>query len=209
MRAGDTIQAWPGFWVSHDYPHEVNAAGIDSVFVWSESLMLRRTLKDRAGFYPLDTSQSKRLVSALHGNLEHLTATDIDRLIANLLGSAWTPLELDPRVQAALTTLQASSFSDEPTSLAQLAAEVGLSPSRLRHLFRSSAGLSLQRYRLWRRLFLALQLSAEEGSLTRAAHAAGFADSSHLSRVFRASFGFKPSLVLGSRSVQVIVYPDL
>ncbi|RIH93508.1 AraC family transcriptional regulator [Meiothermus granaticius] len=41
-------------------------------------------------------------------------------------------------------------------------------------------------------------------SLTEAAHTAGFADSAHLSRVYRATFGLKPSPVFGnSRLVQV------
>ena len=39
---------------------------------------------------------------------------------------------------------------------------------------------------------------ARGGTLTDAAHAAGYSDSAHLSRVFRATFGFRPS-ALGPR----------
>ena len=46
---------------------------------------------------------------------------------------------------------------------------------------------------LWLRLERAVAVFAAGGSLTDAAHAAGFADSAHLSRTFRRMFGLAPS----------------
>jgi len=77
--------------------------------------------------------------------------------------------------------------------LAELATAVGLSPSRLAHLFRAQTGLPVRRYLLWLRLGDALQQLAHGVSLTTAAHAAGFADSAHFSRTFRAMLGITPS----------------
>ena len=54
--------------------------------------------------------------------------------------------------------------------------------------------------RLWLRLRRAVELLASAGSLTEAAHDAGFSDSAHLSRTFRKMFGVKPSLLLAARS---------
>ena len=201
-------QLWSGFRAAPNYPHRVDADRIDSVFVWSESLVVRRAL-GRASFSPLSLEQSERLIMGAQGDLHRMPALRIDRFILETLGIPWTPLEIDSRVRAALETLQSVSFTDEPAPLSQLATKVGLSQRRLRHLFRRHTGMSLQSYRLWRRLFFALQLSAEDISLTEAAHAAGFADSAHLSRVFKASFGFQPSQVLRSRSVQVFVHDFL
>jgi AraC-like DNA-binding protein len=98
------------------------------------------------------------------------------------------------------------TFNDTFQPLSQLARAVGLSESRLRHLFREQVGMSLQTYRLWQRLFLVLRLSKTHASLTEAVHSAGFADSAHFTRVFKAGFGLKPSLVLRSHSVQVFVH---
>lgn len=90
----------------------------------------------------------------------------------------------------------------------ELAAAVGLSASRLQHLFREELGITLTDYVRWQRIKRA-GLSLQHGySLTEAAHAGGFADSAHFSRTFRAMFGLPPSaLVRGSSAVQVMFAP--
>ena len=55
----------------------------------------------------------------------------------------------------------------------------------------------------------ALEMASSGLSLTEAAHAAAFSDSSHLTRVFRETFGLKPSAVFGSRFVQARLCSDL
>ena len=88
---------------------------------------------------------------------------------------------------------------------AHLATRVHLWTSRLRQLFRRELDMSVQSYLRCKRLFAALQTSAQGASLTEAAHAAGFADSAHLTRVCRATFGIPPSLIFkNSHAVQVI-----
>jgi AraC-like DNA-binding protein len=65
--------------------------------------------------------------------------------------------------------------------------------------------MSVQSYLRWKRLIAAISASALGASLTQAAHAAGFADSAHLTRVFRATFGISPSSIFkNSHAVQVI-----
>lgn len=80
-------------------------------------------------------------------------------------------------------------------TLAALAAAVHRSPSRLAHRFRDATGLPLRRYVLWCRLRAAVEAAMRGATLTEAAHAAGFADSAHLSRTFRANFGIAPSFL--------------
>ena len=117
---------------------------------------------------------------------------------------------LDPRVAAVLASLRAHPAQD--ASLAQLAQQVGLSPSRLRHLFRSDVGVPLKRYRIWTRIGAAMASVRHGASLTRAAHAAGFASSAHLSAAYRAMFGFAPSsftrLVAASRKKSAAAAPS-
>jgi AraC-like DNA-binding protein len=94
---------------------------------------------------------------------------------------------------------------EESEPIRSLAKRVNLSPSRFRHLFRSEMGMSVQSYVRWRRLMAALRTSARGASLTEAAHTAGFADSAHLTPVFRATFGVSPSRIFkNSHTVQVI-----
>ncbi|MFI9843662.1 helix-turn-helix transcriptional regulator [Nonomuraea sp. NPDC051941] len=80
-----------------------------------------------------------------------------------------------------------------PLRLADVAAQVRMSPSRLGHLFSEQLGLPFTAYVRWARLRAAMETVQKGGSLTEAAHAAGFTDSSHLTRVTHAMFGLPPS----------------
>jgi AraC-like DNA-binding protein len=83
-----------------------------------------------------------------------------------------------------------------------VADEVGLSPTRLTHRFTREVGIPFRALVPWLRVAAAVRAMQAarargvEGSLTHAAHAAGFADAAHLTRTFRALFGLPPSLVL-------------
>ncbi len=84
---------------------------------------------------------------------------------------------------------QAADCFGGPPDLATLAAQVSMSASRLGHLFAEHLGLSYPVWRRWIRLQRAMAAVEHGASLTVAAHAAGFADSAHLSRTTRAMFG--------------------
>ncbi|MBA1146894.1 helix-turn-helix transcriptional regulator [Ectothiorhodospiraceae bacterium WFHF3C12] len=84
-------------------------------------------------------------------------------------------------------------------ALAELAAEVNLSGSRLEKLFKEQAGLPITQYRMRYRLFLASILMALGHSMTDAALGAGFSNSAHLSRSYRALNGITPSAVFSRR----------
>jgi AraC-like DNA-binding protein len=84
---------------------------------------------------------------------------------------------------------------DGRITLAALARAVHLSPSRMAHRFREATGVPVRRYVLWCRLRAAADAAMRGASLTDAAHFAGFADSAHLSRTFRAMLGIAPSLL--------------
>lgn len=80
--------------------------------------------------------------------------------------------------------------------LQDAAALACLSPSRFRARFDAELGLPFRRYRLWRRMAAVMRTIADGGSLTEAAHAAGFASSAHLSSTFRRMFGLTASDLL-------------
>jgi AraC family transcriptional regulator len=99
----------------------------------------------------------------------------------------------DARVLAAIATIHQRAGA--PVTLAELAKAAHLSAGRFRHLFVEETGMPLRTYLLWRRLLHVWSLLMQGESLSAAAHAAGFADSAHLSRTARTMFGLPPSLL--------------
>ncbi|MGN9844216.1 AraC family transcriptional regulator [Nonomuraea sp. H19] len=82
---------------------------------------------------------------------------------------------------------------DGPLLLGDLAAQAGVSASRLGHLFAEHLQLPFPAWRRWARLLHAIEAVRGGATLTEAAHGAGFADSSHLTRVCHEMFGLAPS----------------
>jgi AraC-like DNA-binding protein len=97
----------------------------------------------------------------------------------------------DDRIAAVLDHLRATP--SPPPSVEDLMQIAHLSQSRLQHLFRDQVGVPIRRYLLWHRYLTALSLLADGASVTRAAHAAGFADSAHLTRTAVRMNGFTPT----------------
>ena len=74
-------------------------------------------------------------------------------------------------------------------SAESLARSVGLSSSRLQHLFTENVGVPFRRYRAWVRMRRAIAAVVAGANFTGAAHAAGFADQAHFANDFRRTFG--------------------
>lgn len=68
-------------------------------------------------------------------------------------------------------------------------------------------GLSLRQFLLWRKLRAAMDLLGGPMDATAIAHAAGFADSSHLWRTCTRVFGLQPSQAADRKTVQVRTLP--
>lgn len=83
----------------------------------------------------------------------------------------------------------------EPLTIAQVAAEVGRSPSTLAHLFKEETGAGFTRYRTLRRIerFEELVRRDPRGEIREAAAQAGFPDPLYFSRVYRQIRGQSPS----------------
>ncbi|MBK9529091.1 MAG: helix-turn-helix transcriptional regulator [Acidobacteria bacterium] len=98
---------------------------------------------------------------------------------------------IDPRVLQSIEWIR--SGRERGFLVKDLAAEVDLSESRFSHIFSEHVRVPVRRYLLWLRLRDVLHLLASTGSLTEAAHSAGFSDSAHLSRTFRSALGIAPT----------------
>lgn len=114
------------------------------------------------------------------------------RLIQRTWGRA--DAHLDPRVwRMACGFADGRGLDDGP---AALAAAAGLSRSRLAHLVKDHTGSSIGEVQRGYRFVHAARSMVAAASFTRAAHAAGFADSAHFSRAFRAAYGIAPSRIV-------------
>ena len=187
-------------------PHEFELDGttVAHLFVEPESVE-GRALSQR--FAPLEVSalphaaaswSARVLLDALRANADaHSMRAAARSAVARLAGespaSSADAREVDPRIARALDHIRARVRA--PLTLADAAAAATLSPSRFRHLFVQETGTSFRAYLLWLRINIAIEAATAGASWTEAAHGAGFADSSHLTRTHRRMFGIEPTAI--------------
>lgn len=99
----------------------------------------------------------------------------------------WRARVVDDRAASAVAMLATGM------GVREVAHGIGLSESRVTHLVGAQFGAPPSTWRRWLRLRDAVDRVAAGASVTEAAHAAGFADSSHMSRTCRTTLGLPPS----------------
>jgi AraC-like DNA-binding protein len=194
---------YEGAVVMSEQPHQFDGCGrsIAQLFVEPETGTGAALREDFGGssITPLPGARVAELAEPLFARIA-ATPADAPMLeaaaaaLAGLVGCSEPARRDDVRVVRPKALLR-SRLAATPT-LTQLAEAVHLSPSRLRHLFVAQTGSSFRAYLLGLRLHMALAAFNRGGNWTQAAHAAGFADSAHLSRTFRRMFGISPVMLV-------------
>ncbi|WP_167882325.1 helix-turn-helix domain-containing protein [Leptospira sarikeiensis] len=108
--------------------------------------------------------------------------------ILDPIRSLWNPKTMDQRIQNSL-----KKISNEEGSLTEIAKNFGLSQSRFRHLFREETGITFSEYKIWTKIRKAILHLSTQPQLVQAALEGGFADQAHFTRIFKNSFGLRPS----------------
>lgn len=108
---------------------------------------------------------------------------------------------IDPRVDAVARWLRRNVPAR--ADMKQLGALCNLSQGRLTHLFTQELGVSIRTYLLWVKMCKAAEMFGREESVTEVALAIGFADSAHMSRVFRTYYAAAPSFLANRDLVKV------
>ncbi len=206
VRVGDANHETAGVLTPPDLPHAIDSEGqtVLLVFIDPESSAGAALSKELVGEIRLVDDDER---DALLGDLpERPTTPELDGWTRNLLVrlgvSSARPAKQHPKVRKLIALLRERPL-DRDASLDSLAAEVGLSPSRLMHAFTESIGLPLRPYLRWLRVQRAAAAIASGMPLSRAAVEAGFSDAAHMSRTFKEMFGLPPSaLVARSQFIQ-------
>lgn len=100
---------------------------------------------------------------------------------------------MDTRVEKAIDYIIKSPIKN--FKVKEVAMEVGLSESRLRHLFKEHVGQSIQNFIKWMRVIDSLNHVLKGKKLINAAYDYGFSDASHMTKSFVEIIGVPPSKI--------------
>jgi AraC-like DNA-binding protein len=190
-----------GVLTAPDILHAVDASGIEMVLIFMDPESDAGATFRHAFQGPMRLIDSSERAALMNGADPSVFVRDgadkWSQSAARILGlpppNGSRPVH--PRVRKLLSLLRNGQFEGE-ASLDVLAEAVGLSPSRLMHVFTESIGIPLRPYLSWLRLQrAAAAIVSGRASLTEAAHEAGFADAAHMSRSFKRALGVAPSVL--------------
>lgn len=197
---GDAGRSWKMLYLAPDFAAELlRDAGADgSAYAAARASALEfnaPVLRDAAlaaafeHAYAAATAALPGARLAAEQNLLDLLARTLLRRRAASAGPAVETSAVQPTV-VAQTMMQDDPLAD--WSLAELAAACGMSRFQLVRSFSRNTGFTPHAYLLHRRILLARQMIAGGMPLADAAAASGFADQSHMTRVFVRKYGIAP-----------------
>jgi AraC-like DNA-binding protein len=136
----------------------------------------------------------RRLFARLEGGGEALACEESLVKVCGLLADRYATAAPVREAPAEMKQVRARLADDplEPPTLSELAAMAGVSKYQLLRRFEKAYRLPPHAWLLQQRAERALRLIRDGSSLSQAAAAAGFADQSHMTRIFVRQFGFSP-----------------
>jgi len=191
-----TIQITNGFVLPPGMVHLASKCDQSAFLYMDPNSSAGRSVMAALGGVPLSLSATDALVLrqiVIETLQDGELARPLERM-CNLIGcDSLTVRTPDPRISALIEQIVSSpdAFPDAKAA----AASIGLSRSRLVHLFSVEAGVPWRTFLLWIKLRRAFEAVATGSTLTEAAQAGGFADSAHFSRTCRSMFGINPKAI--------------
>ncbi len=177
-------------------PHTLTAVGRTIALLLVDPNGARGVALDRVARSSVGAEQITKLATASFPNPD-ITATEARTWCSDVLlslGAIAAQPELSSVSRRAVAYVE--RVIDGVPRVADAAAAVRLSSTRLTHIFSKEVGIPFRRFVLWTRIKRAVDVFQSGNDLSTSAIAAGFSDAAHFSRTFRAMFGLSPSLVL-------------
>lgn len=179
-------------------PHALKAEGTPLVLMLVERHSTTGTVLEALARRAADADLSARLTGLEVPATPSPLSAWFDAVVA-ALGAPAVGRVLSSPTRRAVAYVEANLGGRPRLSTAADAA--GLSPTRLTHVFSQEIGLPFRRFVLWARIKRAVTAAGRGRTLTEAATEAGFSDSAHFARTFRAMFGLAPSMVLSRAEI--------
>lgn len=146
--------------------------------------------------------QQRQTAAAIERGFSHTLSRDTD-IDTHFFGNALPRPRLDERVRRVMDLIAAPETSHLGADAC--ASQVCLSSSRFMHLFNEQTRTTFRRYRAWKRARRFLSLLSGDVKLVDVALDAGYADSTHMSRSVRNSYGYTPSMLCDfTRGISVV-----
>lgn len=176
--------------------HSLQAAGHLIALLLVESHGARGAALDAAA-QRAQGRELKDAIATVRFPSPDLEAVEVVRWCNDLLGGLGVDAKRSP---ISAPTRRAIEYIERKLDgvprVGEVARMLSLSETRVTHLFSEEVGIPFRRFVLWTRIKRAVAAHQAGNDLTNAAIAAGFSDSAHFSRTFKAMFGLSPSLVL-------------
>ncbi|MBF6125962.1 helix-turn-helix domain-containing protein [Nocardia brasiliensis] len=180
--------------VPTDAPHRVAEGAVHGIAVYLDPETTAGAAADRRAH--LHGWVHALGVDPAHGGL----AGHVRDVLSDLLPDNGTCSDGPQGVVTAALQLLPELVRDGSVRGSDVARQLGISATRLTHLFTEQVGIPLRRYILWLRLYISMTRVMAGDDVAAAADAAGFADCAQLTRTCRRTFGLPPSML--SRDVE-------
>ena len=118
----------------------------------------------------------------------------VGRILQQLTGETTVETKTDPRIRIVEQAIDHGR--PDRLNISTLAAQVHLSESRLRSLFKLQTGVPIYKYILYSRIRYAINRIMTGSPINDAAWEAGFIDNSHFHKILVTMFGISPSQFL-------------
>ncbi|TGK34446.1 AraC family transcriptional regulator [Leptospira gomenensis] len=169
-------------------PSAIRFSGTYSVILFYEpnsselpNLTSEKESPSRSGVI-LHLKKEKELLNSIETLIDSNRKEDIPKLLENICIPPIRRSKPKPWNHRLLPVMRLIlQDPDENFSIEEMSQKVGLSPSRLAHLFKDEIGIPIRLFRTWFRLKTAILFIKNGASITEAAVNAGFYDSSHSS----------------------------
>jgi AraC-like DNA-binding protein len=226
-------QSFKNLIIRENVPHQLDTAGsvqliiyLDTETTIAHDIRARHLSKDQDAFAPelhvADFVKPNELQQTLLKPDPVLLLTIVGQILRALAGQ--NPVEMPrPKSSSTVRNSLAVRSPDEritnverilsttppgDTSIPWLAAQIHLSVSRLRALFKQQTGVSLYKYILWARIRFAINRIMAGSPINDAAWEAGFTDNSHFHKILVSMFGISPSQFIRNHQTMDILICD-